>query len=125
MEKSNWHILPDRAERAYAYRLPTIGDFFEDGGNYKLFSDISEAAFIWVLKQMKKTGSLKTSAPGDVTEGYNCWVFLSEHNLEGCMIPGVRLYIEENGGYPRYEFYGNIHKEPDFNKVAAVSGGAL
>jgi hypothetical protein len=122
-EKSNWHIQPG-AERVYAYRLPTIGDFFEDGGNYKLFSDISEAAFIWVLKQMKKVGSVQTSAPADAPEGFMVWVFIAEHFLLGRVIPGVRMYLEDNR-YPRYEFYGNIHKSADFNKVAAVSGGAL
>jgi hypothetical protein len=68
---------------------------------------------------------LKTSAPGEVTEGCMCRVFLSEHYLHAQMIPGVRMYIEENGRFPRYEFYGSIHKEPAFNKVSAVSGGVL
>jgi hypothetical protein len=121
-EKRNWHILPNRPDRVYAYHTPVIGDFYEDGGNYKLFSDISEAAFVWTLKQMRKVGSLKTSSPGEVTEGFNVAVFIAEHYLDA-NIPGVRIYLED-GRYPRYEFVGNIHSSPAFN-VAAVSGGVL
>jgi hypothetical protein len=113
--KENWHLVFGVAERLYNYRAPIIAEFYEDGGEYP-FSDVSEAGFLFVLKQMKKVGSLKFGWENtDGIETAMNQVLINPTYLKP--IKAITTTKDEKGRI-FYQYAGNIHKEGYF-----VSGG--
>jgi hypothetical protein len=117
-DKRNWKI-EDGAERVYSYATPTIGEFFFER-DYKLFEDVSEPAFLFVLRQMKKCGSVSLGFTNESGRPvYANPVYVAPHYLNAFEIMGVSSTTDAEGR-AHFRFAGNPHTNEVFSSRGAL-----
>jgi hypothetical protein len=110
--KNNWHLIPGE-KTVYSYEPPTVASIFSDEGRLELFMDVSEVGFWFVLKQMKKLGTLQFGFDSTDMQTSKNTILISPNLLDVFQAEHIRTLTDDRQR-ATFRYHGDINECTSF-----------